>query len=61
MSTHIIISAEIADLFYEWSSDDRLVTITCKATGLPKPYVVLRNVTGFISEDNQIEVFVVII
>lgn len=49
------VTAEIADLFYEWSSDDRLVTITCKATGLPKPYVVLRNVTGFISEDNQIE------
>ncbi len=43
-------------LEYEWSVDSSHVTVTCAAVGLPKPYVVIRNGGGFISEDDQIEV-----
>lgn len=50
------IEAHIEELEYEWSQDSKHVTITCAAIGLPKPYVVIRNDDGFISEDDQIEV-----
>jgi len=49
------IAAHIEELEYEWSTDSKHVTITCAAIGLPKPYVVIRNDEGFISEDDQIE------
>ncbi|KAL5265970.1 hypothetical protein ACHWQZ_G006572 [Mnemiopsis leidyi] len=49
------IEAHIESLEYEWTEDSKEVTVTCAAIGLPKPFVVIRDNEGFITEDNQIE------